>query len=77
MALDFPPYSPDLNPIENLWTDVQNRMQGKPASTRDELEESLQEAWAETKPEYCEKLARSMPTRIAAVIERQGAYTDY
>ena len=76
-ALDFPPYLPDLNPIENLWTDVQNRMQGKPASTRDELEESLQEAWAETKPEYCEKLARSMSSRIAQCIEREGAYTDY
>jgi transposase len=75
--LDFPPYSPDLNPIENLWTDVQNRMEGKPVSTKEEIEAALQEAWGETKPEYCNKLARSMPRRIAQCIEREGAYTDY
>jgi transposase len=77
IQLDFPPYSPDLNPIENLWAEVQNRMQGKPAATKAQLEELLKATWAATSPEYCNKLARSMPARIAQCIKRAGAYTDY
>ena len=75
--LDFPPYSPDLNPIENLWAEVQKRMEGKPAANKAQLKKLLTDTWAETKPDYCRKLARSMPHRIAQCIERQGAYTEY
>lgn len=76
-VLDFPPYSPDLNPIENLWTDVTKRMRGKPAASKAQLEELLQQTWGETDPSVCEKLARSMPKRLAECIERHGAYTGH
>jgi hypothetical protein len=36
--LDFPPYSPDLNAIENPWADVKKRMEGKQVGTIGELE---------------------------------------
>jgi transposase len=77
VVLDFPPYSPDLNPIENLWHDVQRRMEGRPAATKPEVEQLLAETWAATSSQLCSKLALSMPHRIAQVIERKGAYTDY
>jgi hypothetical protein len=76
-CLDFPPYSPDLNPIENLWRDMNLRMQDSLADTKDEMEELVKHTWAATTPEQCDKLARSMPHRIKQVIEREGAYTDY
>lgn len=75
--LDFPPYSPDLNPIENLWADMDKRMATTQADTKDELEKLVQQTWAATAKDYCSKLALSMPKRIAQVIERAGAYTDY
>jgi hypothetical protein len=75
--LDFSPYSPDLNPIENLWADVKKRMESKQTGTKDELEELLSEEWAATSPALCNRLARSMVHRIQQVIERGGAYTDY
>jgi predicted transcriptional regulator len=75
--LDFPPYSPDLNPIENLWADMDKRMQDKLADTKEEMEEVVQQVWAETTVKQCRKLTRSMPHRIKQVIERRGAYTDY
>ena len=75
--LDFPPYSPDLNPIENLWSDVQKRVEEAQATTKEELENVVQEEWAATTVESVRKLVRSMPHRIAQVIERNGAYTDY
>ncbi len=76
-CLDFPPYSPDLNPIENLWADMDKRMQDSLADSKAEMEQLVQQTWAATAPEYCSKLARSMPHRIAQVIDRAGAYTDY
>jgi len=32
-TIEFPPYSPDLNPIENLWNDLARRVEARPAST--------------------------------------------
>jgi transposase len=75
--LEFPPYSPDLNPIENLWADMDKRMDLIDADTKEELEKVVADTWAATSKEYCEQLARSMPVRIQQVIDRNGAYTDY
>jgi transposase len=76
-TLDFPPYSPDLNLIENLWADMVKRMASQRADTKEELEELVANTWAATSKEFCSELVRSMPKRIAQVIERNGAYTDY
>ena len=75
--LEFPPYSPDLNPIENMWREMELRMASQPAATKEELEKLVAETWAAIEPDYCSKLALSMPKRIAQVIARGGAYTDY
>jgi transposase len=75
--LDFPPYSPDLNPIENVWAEMDKRMALTQADSKEELEALVAETWAGLTREYCSTLARSMPKRIAQVIERNGAYTDY
>jgi hypothetical protein len=75
--LDFSPYSPDLNPIENLWADMDKRMDLIDADTKEELEKVVADTWAATSKEYCAQLARSMPARIQQVIDRNGAYTDY
>jgi transposase len=75
--IDFPPYSPDLNPIENLWADVQKRVDEMPSSTRPQLEAAVVKAWSETSTELCSKLARSMPKRIQEVIRLKGQYTHY
>jgi Transposase/DDE superfamily endonuclease len=75
--LDFPPYSPDLNPIENVWKEMDLRMASTQADTKDELEDLVANTWATLTPDYCAGLARSMVKRIAQVIERNGAYTDY
>jgi len=33
-CIDWPPYSPDLNPIENLWADIKKRTEKKILQTR-------------------------------------------
>ncbi len=75
--LDFPAYSPDLNPIENLWNDLERRVEARPASTVEELQDAIAEEWERTSPAYLRKLARSMPKRCQAVIDAHGDHTKY
>jgi transposase len=77
IQLDFPTYSPDLNPIENLWKDVQERMDLHPGKNKEQVETALMEEWKHTDPKLCRKLARSMPKRLAQVIARGGEYIHY
>jgi len=42
-SLEWPPYSPDLNPIENLWEDLKRRVSSRNASSIEELEQHVRE----------------------------------
>ncbi len=75
--LDFPAYSPDLNPIENLWNDLARRVEVRPASTVEELQDAIAEEWERTSSAFLRKLARSMPKRCQAVIDAKGDHTKY
>jgi transposase len=75
--LDFPPYSPDLNPIENVWSDWKRRVHARNASTMDELKQYMQEEWDATNPSFLAKLVNSMPKRCKAVVANQGHKTTY
>lgn len=82
-----PPYSPDLNPIENVWVELKKRLQtqypqikntlGGPDKVTERLAEVLPLVWDTIPEEFFEKLWRSMPDRVAAVIEARGWYTKY
>jgi len=75
--LDFPPYSPDLNPIENLWSILKSRVESRLARTTDEVERVLKEEWEALDKELLTSLAHSMPTRCAAVVANHGHKAPY
>lgn len=75
--LDFPPYSPDLNPIENLWGILKGRIEKRLARTTDEIERVLKEEWEALDKELLTSLAHSMPTRCAAVVANHGHKAPY
>src|SRR5680860_777181 len=75
--LDFPAYSPDLNPIENLWNDIARRVEARPASTLEELQDVIAQEWERTSPTFLRKPARSMPKRCQAVIKARGDHTKH
>jgi transposase len=76
-CLDFPPYSPDLNPIENLWNDIARRVEVKEAETVEQLQDILAAEWATTSTDLLTKLTHSMPKRCKLVIEAKGGHINY
>ena len=76
-CIDFPPYSPDLNPIEHLWADMARRVEKRPAASMEELLDIVAEEWAATSIEFLAKLVHSMPARCQAVIDAKGDHTKY
>jgi len=76
-CIDFPPYSPDLNPIENLWADLARRVENFQCDSMEELQDIVAEEWKETDKELLRKLARSMPERCQAVIDARGDHTKF
>jgi transposase len=78
-TLTWPAQSPDLNPIENLWAIIKNRIRNrrnKPSSLP-ELERLVQREWKAIPRHVIENLVDSMPRRIQAVIAAQGGPTKY
>jgi hypothetical protein len=75
--LDFPPYSPDLNPIENLWAHLKRRVEHHNARNTNELSQHIKEEWAATDPTFLSRIVHSMPKRCQAVIQNRGHKTHY
>jgi transposase len=75
--IDFPPYSPDLNPIENFWNNFKRRIETHNATTIDELKAHIMEEWNNTDIEYLATIADSMPDRCKAVVANKGHKIHY
>ena len=77
--LDWPNRSPDLNPIENLWSILAKRVYAnyKQYNTVEEPKRAIRRAFLGLDQEVLENLVRSMSNRIYQVINRSGGLTDY
>jgi len=76
---NWPSQSPDLNPIEHLWDELERRLKKceiHPKNSQ-ELEIALQEEWSNIPEEVYNKLIESMPRRIEACISNNGWPTEY
>lgn len=76
-VLPWPSQSPDLNPIENLWKYLKDRLADKKTSNKEALWKEAQKIWYSIPVEFCQKLIDSMPTRCSAVIKQKGYSTKY
>lgn len=72
-----PPQSPDINPIENLWSLLEVKLRKLKCSSRRELIDNLQKCWLEITTETTENLVKSMPRRLQAVVNAKGGPTKY
>ena len=70
-VLDWPPYNPDLNIIENLWAIVKKRL-AKQSFSWENLEDKVQEIWNSIELETVQELYDSIPERLEAVASSNG-----
>ena len=78
-TLPWPPQSPDMNPIENLWAIIKARRQkkfGLPKSKSD-LIEQIFDIWDNIEPKLVENLADSANKRVNAVLKLKGKVSKY
>jgi hypothetical protein len=76
-CIDFPPYSPELNPIENLWAAMARRVEEFQCDTVDQLQNVIAAEWDKIDGDYMRTLVHSMPRRCQAVIDAKGWHTKY
>ncbi|KAL7292707.1 hypothetical protein TKK_0013830 [Trichogramma kaykai] len=77
--LDLPPRSPEINIMENVWSEMVRQWTPGMARTEAELIDRVNSAWESlrNKQSYFEKLANSMPRRLQKIIDSEGASINY
>ncbi|MBW0549197.1 hypothetical protein O181_088912 [Austropuccinia psidii MF-1] len=78
VKLQWPPHSPDMNPIENLWKKIELQVstfyQPQPM---DELQAAITAAWNDIPSQHLDQLFKTMPKRRQEIIDRHGGPINY
>lgn len=71
--------SPDLNPIEHIWDEVERRLRRRPnqPQTLQQLSQALIQTWNGIPQAVIANLITSMRSRCRAVIRARGGHTRY
>jgi hypothetical protein len=75
--MDRPPQSPELDPIEHQWDELEHRLRSRPQrpTSLTALATALQEEWAAIPPETFRHLVEILPGRVRVVIKAKGGPT--
>ncbi len=71
--MDWPSMSPDLNPIEHLWGILKWKVEERKLFSIHQFRDVVMEEWKRTPVATCEAPVNSMPKRVKAVLENNGA----
>ena len=78
--VSWPPFSPDLNPIETVWDWMKDWIdvlyQGKKLNYN-QLRMAVRDAWDAVPADFLSQLIDDMPKRCKAVIRADGKHTPY
>ena len=76
--LEWPGNSPDLNPIENLWAILKEKVRKRASPDKITLIENIIDIWNnEISKDLLQNLTNSMKSRIELVIKNKGGAIDY
>ena len=71
--VEWPGNSPDLNPIENLWGIMKERVNSlPPCGNRESLIQTVKSVWSELSPDILANLVSGMPKRMKEVVRMKG-----
>ena len=77
--MDWPPVSPDLNPIENVWAILKKDIyrEGEQYDSCDDLWKAICDAARRIGKDVIKALTNSVDTRLCQVIETKGAHIGH
>ena len=77
--LAWPPYSPDLAPIEHMWDELDRRVRKRrnPPATLAQLRNALIDEWNNIPMRTVNALVNSIQRRIRAAMAARGGHTRY
>lgn len=77
--INWPPFSPDLNPIESVWNKIKDFLEANyPENpSYDQLRAGLQAAWEAISEDWLQELLSQMPQRCQDVIDAEGRHTKW
>lgn len=70
---EWPANSPDLNPIENVWSMVVSELNKRSIQSRHQMEQALKRIWSKLPQDKIDNAINSIPKRLRAVIRTKGA----
>ena len=76
-TLSWPSSSPDLNPIEHLWDELERRVKKHQLKNIRQLQILLKDEWNQIEPTVFQKLVDSVPNRLQECIKMKGYPTRY
>jgi transposase len=69
---DWPPHSPDLNPIENVWGLMKKALAINVHASTEELQDAISDVWFGISDESIANLVRSFPERVRTMSVNEG-----
>jgi transposase len=76
-VLDWPSYSPDLNPIENLWNIIKSKVFKYKYDNAIQFRKAILDVWYSIESSVIDSLIDSMPERVQKVIDNKGGHILY
>jgi len=71
-----PAQSPELNPIENLWSILDQKVEKGDVTNKIKLFEALEKAWKNIDQQHIQNLVVGMPRRLQTIIQAKGGHTN-
>jgi transposase len=75
--LPWPANSPDLSPIENMWSVLKQKVECRAVKSAGDLATVAQEEWNKIDMEIIKRTIDTMGERVSQVINRDGLKCDY
>lgn len=75
-VMEWPPQSPDLNPIELLWEHLDRELRKTCPTSKSDMLDKINITWNAIQADVLDKLVERMPRLCKAVIAAKGGYFD-
>ncbi|KAK2143471.1 hypothetical protein LSH36_839g05117 [Paralvinella palmiformis] len=77
--MELPAVSTDMNPIENMWSEVTHTMDvsANQPTNLEELRQAVIDSWQALPPQTLATMSDSMPRRVQALYDTRGGHAKY